>query len=124
MSPIETTRILMISLAPKLLAVNQQVAVQLLDVVLRQGDVLPGREHHLHDLGAARHLLLLLLLLLLVARAELLDLQIRRYDPTERQGKPFLNPITPILRTVVRRLCHVLHACGQPDPEVHAVLVD
>ena len=42
---------------------------QLLYVVLGQGDVLPRQEHHLHDLGVARHFLL-------VTGAELLDLKV------------------------------------------------
>ena len=53
-----------------LVAVNQQVPVQLSDMVLGQGNILPGREHHPHDLGVARHFLL-------IPGAELSDLQIR-----------------------------------------------
>ena len=54
-----------------LFAVDQQVAVQLLDVVLGERDVLPGREHQVHHLGVARHFLL-------VAGGEGLDLQVRQ----------------------------------------------
>jgi len=54
-----------------LLAVPQQDLVQLLDVVLGEGDVLPGREHQVHQLGVAGHLLL-------VAGGEGLDLQVRQ----------------------------------------------
>jgi hypothetical protein len=54
-----------------LLAVAQQDLVQLLDVVLGERDVLPGREHQIHQLGVAGHLLL-------VAGGEGLDLQVRQ----------------------------------------------
>ena len=52
-----------------LLAVDQQVAVQLLDVILGERNVPPRREHQLHDLGVAGDLLL-------VARGKALDLQV------------------------------------------------
>mgnify|MGYP006872380049 CR=1 FL=1 len=42
-----------------LLAVSQQVAVQLLDVVLGQGNLLLRGEHPLHDFGVAGYLLLI-----------------------------------------------------------------
>ena len=54
-----------------LLAVAQQDLVQLLDVVLGERDVLPGREHQVHQLGVAGHFLL-------VAGGEGLDLQVRQ----------------------------------------------
>ncbi len=40
------------------LAVDQQVAVYLFDMVLGDGDVLPRPEHQLHHLGIASHFLL------------------------------------------------------------------
>jgi hypothetical protein len=49
--------------------VAQQDLVQLLDVVLVERDVLPGREHQIHHLGVAGHFLL-------VAGGEGLDLQV------------------------------------------------
>lgn len=52
-----------------IVGVAQQVAVQLLDMVLGRRDVRPGREDRLHDLGVTGHILL-------VARAEGLDLQV------------------------------------------------
>ena len=52
-----------------LLAVAQQDLVQLLDVVLGERDVLPGREHQVHHLGVAGHFLF-------VAGGEGLDLQV------------------------------------------------
>ena len=52
-----------------LVAVAQQIAVQLFDVVLGRRDVRPERENGLHDLGIASHFLL-------VARAKGLDLQV------------------------------------------------
>ncbi len=58
--------------------------MQLLDVVLGQGDVLLRQEHHLHNLGVARYFLL-------VAGAELLDLQARQkqaLDITSRKLAP------------------------------------
>ena len=45
--------------------------VQLFDVVLSERDVLPRREHQVHQLGVAGHFLL-------VARGKGLDLQIRQ----------------------------------------------
>ena len=54
-----------------LVAVNQQVAVELLDVVLGEGDLRPGRKHQIHHLGVASHLLL-------VTVGEALDLEVRQ----------------------------------------------
>jgi len=54
-----------------LLAVAQEDLVQLLDVVLGEGDVLPGREHQVRQFGIAGHLLL-------VAAGEGLDLQVQQ----------------------------------------------
>jgi hypothetical protein len=51
------------------IAVTQQIAMQLFDVVLGRRDVRPGREDRLHDLGLAGHFLL-------VVRAEGRDLQV------------------------------------------------
>jgi hypothetical protein len=52
-----------------LLAVAQEVAVQLLDVILGDGDVSPGMEDHFRGLGIAGDFLL-------VASVELFDFQI------------------------------------------------
>jgi len=52
-----------------LLAMDQEIAVQLLDVVLGDGDVLPGAEDKLHDLAVSGDFLL-------VAGGERLDFEI------------------------------------------------
>ena len=55
--------------------------MQLLDVLLGQRDVLPGRKHHFHDLGVAGYLLF-------VAGGERLDLQIGQQALDLAIGQP------------------------------------